>query len=78
MPSNMAKKDIGWMSMFQTKGFLARFLGDESGVAAAEYALWLAIIAAGLAVAAASFGTSPTAAMTDASNCIDEGSNCTP
>ena len=43
--------------MSKTGKFLARFWGDEGGAAAAEYALLLAIIAAGLALAAGVLGT---------------------
>ena len=35
--------------MMKSGAFLARFLREENGAAAAEYALLLAIIAAGLA-----------------------------
>ena len=61
--------------MRKTGQFLARFWGDEGGAAAAEYALLLAIIAAGLAVAAGTLGTSISDALNDASNCIDNGAN---
>jgi Flp pilus assembly pilin Flp len=43
--------------MRKTGDFLAHFWGDEGGAAAAEYALLLAIIAAGLAVAAGTLGS---------------------
>jgi pilus assembly protein Flp/PilA len=46
---------------------------DESGAAAAEYALILAIVAAGIAVAATTLGGAITTAMTDASTCISTG-----
>jgi Flp pilus assembly pilin Flp len=49
--------------------FFKEFSRDERGAAAAEYALLLAIIAAGMAV---------SNAMDNASNCINEGPNCTP
>jgi len=64
--------------MSKTGQFLARFWGDEGGAAAAEYALLLAIIAAGLAVAATTLGTSIGDALNNASDCIDDGPNCTP
>ena len=57
--------------MRKTGQFLAHFWGDESGAAAAEYALLLAIIAAGLAVAAGTLGTAISNAMDNASGCID-------
>ena len=65
-------------SMRKTGKFVARFWGDEGGAAAAEYALLLAIIAAGLAVAAGTLGSAISNAMDNASNCIDAGPNCSP
>ena len=62
--------------MRKTGHFLARFWSDQGGAAAAEYALLLAIIAAGLAVSAGILGTSISAALNNAANCIDEGPNC--
>lgn len=56
--------------------FLTRFWADEDGAAAAEYALLLAIIAAGLAVAAGTLGSSISTAMDNAASCIDSGPNC--
>jgi len=64
--------------MKKSVGFLSRFMRDEGGAAAAEYALLLAIIAAGLAVAAGTLGSSISNAMDNASNCIAEGPNCNP
>ena len=64
--------------MRKTGQFLTRFWGDEDGAAAAEYALLLAIIAAGLAVAAGTLGSSISDAMDNASSCIDAGPTCTP
>jgi len=58
--------------------FLEVFSRDEKGAAAAEYALLLAIIAAGMAVAAGTLGSAISNAMDNASNCINEGPNCTP
>jgi pilus assembly protein Flp/PilA len=58
--------------------FSRGFLREENGAAAAEYALLLAIIAAGLAVAAGTLGSAISNAMDNASNCIAEGPNCTP
>ena len=43
---------------------------DESGAAAAEYALILAIVGTGIAAAAFLLGTTISAAMNNASNCI--------
>lgn len=42
------------------------FRNDETGAAAAEYALILAVIGGGIAVAAAALGTSISAVMTRA------------
>ena len=64
--------------MRKTGQFLARFWGDEGGAAAAEYALLLAIIAAGLAIAAGTLGTTIGNALNNASNCIADGPNCSP
>ena len=64
--------------MRKTGDFLAHFWGDEGGAAAAEYALLLAIIAAGLAVAAGTLGSAISNAMDNASNCIAEGPSCSP
>ena len=57
--------------MTKSIGFLARFLRDEDGAAAAEYALLLAIIAAGLAVAAGTLGTAISNALDNAADCIN-------
>ncbi len=56
--------------------FLAHFWGDEGGAAAAEYALLLAIIAAGLAVAAGTLGSAISNALDNAATCIDDGPDC--
>jgi pilus assembly protein Flp/PilA len=63
--------------MRKTRELLSRFWNDEEGAAAAEYALLLAIIAAGLAVAAGTLGSAISNAMDNASNCIAEGPDCT-
>ena len=62
--------------MMKSVKFFGRFWREESGAAAAEYALLLAIIAAGLAVAAGTLGTSISDAMNNAASCIDEGPDC--
>jgi pilus assembly protein Flp/PilA len=63
--------------MRKTGLFLARFWGDEDGAAAAEYALLLAIIAAGLAVAAGTLGTAISDAIDNTATCItSEGATC--
>ena len=53
--------------------FVKTFLRDESGASAAEYALILAIVGAGIAFAAFTLGGSISNAMTAASGCIDNG-----
>ena len=63
--------------MRKTGQFISRFWSDEGGAAAAEYALLLAIIAAGLAVAAGTLGTAISDALNDTSTCIDsDGATC--
>jgi pilus assembly protein Flp/PilA len=62
--------------MTNSNGFLARFWREENGAAAAEYALLLAIIAAGLAVSAGVLGTAISNAMDNASTCINDGPAC--
>jgi len=64
--------------MTKSVNFLARFWREERGAAAAEYALLLAIIAAGLAVAAGTLGTAISNALDNASTCINEGPDCDP
>ena len=58
------------------KTFL-KMLRDESGASAAEYALILAIVGAGIALAAVTLGGAITTAMNNASECIsDESAAC--
>jgi len=59
--------------MMKSGAFLARFLREENGAAAAEYALLLAIIAAGLAVSAGVLGTAISNAMDNSSAAINAG-----
>lgn len=60
--------------MIKSTTFIRRFLKDESGAAAAEYALILAIVGAGIAVASVSLGGSISTAMDTAGTCItDQG-----
>jgi pilus assembly protein Flp/PilA len=47
------------------------FLSDESGASAAEYALILAIIGAGVGVAVFSLGSAITTKVKGATNCIN-------
>ena len=58
-----------------TMTFVKTFLRDESGASAAEYALILAIVGAGIAVAAFSLGESVTTAIGNAASAVD---NCAP
>ncbi len=62
--------------MMKSGAFLARFLREENGAAAAEYALLLAIIAAGLAVAAGTLGSAISNSLDNAATCIDDGPAC--
>jgi pilus assembly protein Flp/PilA len=64
--------------MTESARFIARFWREEAGAAAAEYALLLAIIAAGIAIAAGTLGSAISTAMDNASNCIAEGPDCSP
>jgi pilus assembly protein Flp/PilA len=48
-----------------------KMLKDESGASAAEYALILAIIGAGIALAAFNLGGSISNAMSNAGSCLD-------
>jgi pilus assembly protein Flp/PilA len=51
---------------FDMRNFLSSFLRDESGAAAAEYALILAIVGAGIAYAATQLGTAISTAINTA------------
>ncbi len=52
------------------RNFFASYLRDESGAAAAEYALILAIVGAGIALAAATLGGNIANAINAAANRI--------
>jgi len=52
--------------VIQMRNFLNAFLRDESGAAAAEYALILAIVGAGIAYAATQLGTAISTAINTA------------
>lgn len=57
--------------------FLKNYWNDQAGAAAAEYALILAIVGAGIAVASLALGTSISTAMNKAGNCIStKGVTC--
>jgi pilus assembly protein Flp/PilA len=51
---------------FDMRDFLKSFIRDESGAAAAEYALILAIVGAGIAIAAKNLGTAISSAINNA------------
>ncbi|MDQ3140218.1 MAG: Flp family type IVb pilin [Pseudomonadota bacterium] len=57
---------------------LIRMLNDDSGAAAAEYALILAIVGAGIALAAFTLGGTISSAMNRSGTCIAAGTgqNC--
>lgn len=55
---------------------LSNLWHDESGASAAEYALILAIIGAGIAAASLSLGNAISGAMTGTATCIDDTANC--
>jgi pilus assembly protein Flp/PilA len=56
--------------VFDMRNFLKSFIRDESGAAAAEYALILAIVGAGIAVAAQQLGTAISSAINTAQAAI--------
>ena len=51
--------------------FVKTFLRDESGASAAEYALILAIVGAGIALAAFNLGEAIDGSIQGAADCID-------
>jgi pilus assembly protein Flp/PilA len=53
--------------------FVTAFLNDESGAAAAEYALILAVVCTGIAVAVLALGNEISAAITAATTAITTG-----
>ena len=52
------------------------FLKEEAGASAAEYALILAIVGAGIALAAIALGGAVGTSVNDAANCITSTSTC--
>jgi len=52
------------------RNIIRSFIRDESGAAAAEYALILAIVGAGIAVAASNLGTAISTAINNAQSKI--------
>ena len=57
------------------KTFL-NMIRDDSGAAAAEYALILAIVGAAIVVAAIGLGTAVAGAMNSAASCVTNTMNC--
>jgi pilus assembly protein Flp/PilA len=55
---------------FFMRNFIKSYLSDESGAAAAEYALILAIVGAGIATAAIALGSSISTALNQAATTI--------
>jgi len=55
---------------FYMRNFLKSFIRDESGAAAAEYALILAIVGAGIAFAVTNLGSAISTAITTAQSNI--------
>lgn len=53
-----------------TMTFVKSFLRDEAGASAAEYALILAIVGAGIAIASVTLGGAISTAMDDSATCI--------
>ena len=63
--------------MMSTVRFMKNLWHDEGGASAAEYALILAIVGAGIAAAAIVLGSAVATAMNDASTCISTaGATC--
>lgn len=61
------------MGYFDMTNLIRNFVRDESGAAAAEYALILAIVGAGIAVAAFGLGEAIETAIDDATTEIETG-----
>jgi pilus assembly protein Flp/PilA len=55
---------------FDMRNFIASFIRDESGAAAAEYALILAIVGAAIATAAGNLGTAVSDAIQAAADAV--------
>ena len=54
---------------------LGQFLADESGISSVEYALLLAMVAAGIIVGADALSTAVTGKMLGAADCINGTTN---
>ena len=60
-----------------TRKIISDFIGNESGASAAEYALILAIVGAGIAAAAIFLGGAISTAINQAGTCIaTDGATC--
>jgi pilus assembly protein Flp/PilA len=57
--------------------FVISYLSDESGAAAAEYALILAIVGGAIAAAAIFLGSAISTAIHSAATCVSNASTCT-
>jgi|GEM_PF-352609 len=58
------------LKVCKMKSIFMQFIRDESGASAAEYALILAIVGAGIAVAAGALGTAVSTAINSATTAI--------
>ena len=58
------------------RNLIMSYLSDETGAAAAEYALILAIIGTAIGLAVFNLGTDITAAISSADKCISTPSKC--
>ena len=64
---------FGAKSMKVISTHLAAFVRDESGAAAAEYAMLIAALVVLVALAAAGLGESLTVVLNDAADCVEVG-----
>ncbi|MEM7222053.1 MAG: Flp family type IVb pilin [Pseudomonadota bacterium] len=55
---------------------MKRFWTEECGVSSVEYALLLAVVAAGIAVAAGSLGTAVSSEVNEATDCLNDQASC--
>ena len=62
--------------MKQFSNSLIRLVRDDSGASAAEYALILAIVGAGIAAASLALGNSISGAMNTAGTCMTNTASC--
>ncbi len=64
---------MGMGSMGDLSARLAVFLRNESGAAAAEYAMLIAALVVLVAIASATLGESLTVVLNDAADCVEVG-----